>query len=109
MTQSRSEHAASAAAISVIVFCAAVACLIPPLNARFIDSPLLIVAIGLVITVSLTLHLIFVGALAKSLGRSPGWTVALAVATLPVGSIVALVFLEWRASQIRREQPPSAV
>lgn len=108
MTLPRNEHAASAAAISLIGLCAGVACMIPPLNERFVDTPLWVVAIGLVITVSLVLHLIFVGMLAKSLGRSPGWTVALALLTLPVGSIVGLVLLEWQASQRKRDQPTGA-
>ena len=108
MPSSRNDHAASAAAISLIALCAGVACLIPPLNERFVDTPLWVVALGLVITVSLVLHLIFVGMLAKSLGRSPGWTVALALLTLPVGSIVGLVLLEWQASQRKRDQPTGA-
>jgi hypothetical protein len=62
----------------------------------------------LAIAVSLVLHLIFVGVLAKGMGKSPGKYVALALATLPVGSIVGLVLLEWFSKHPKQEQPRSA-
>lgn len=104
----KTEHAASAAALSLIAFCGSVACLIPPLSDRFIESPLLVVAISLAIAVSLILHLVFVGILARSLGKSPGRYVALALVTLPLGSIVALILLEWAGRHPKPDRPHGA-
>lgn len=108
MNHPKTEHASSAAALSLIAFCGSVACLIPPLSERFIESPVLVVAIALAIAVSLILHLVFVGILARCLGRSPGRYVALALLTLPVGSIVALILLEWAGRHAKPERPHGA-
>ena len=108
MDPSRTEHASSAAALSLVAFCGSVACLIPPLSERFIDNPLLVVALSLAIAVSAILHLVFVGILARSLGRSPGRYVALALVTLPVGSIVALILLEWADRHPKQKRPHGA-
>ncbi len=95
MPSSFKEHANSAAAISLVVLCACIACLIPPLNEKVVGNPALIVLVGLGIACSGILHLVFVGLLARSYGESPGKYVALAILTLPVGSVVGLILLEW--------------
>ena len=96
MMQASKDQLVSAAAMSLAVFCGCVACFIPPLSARFIGSPLWIVVLALGIAVGAVLHLVFVGLLARQLGRRPALAVALALVTLPVGSIVGLVLLEWQ-------------
>ncbi len=106
MTHPTPQQIASAAAISLIAFCASVACLIPPLGDRFIGTPVLVVAIGLAIAASGVLHLVFVAMLARAMGQPAVKWVALALVTLPVGSIVALVLLEWRHSLQQAPQQP---
>lgn len=96
MMQASKDQLVSAAAVSLAAFCGCVACFIPPLSERFIHSPLWVVALSLGIAVSAVLHLVFVGLLARQLGRRPAPVVALALVTLPVGSIVGLVLLEWQ-------------
>jgi hypothetical protein len=91
--------ALSAAATSLIVFLCCTALFIPPLNERVVQLPLLAVALGLAAAVSLVVHLVFVGLAARALGRSPTRWVLLALFTLPLGSIVGLVLVEWHHSQ----------
>ncbi len=107
MSNTLKEHANSAAAISLIAFCACIACFIPPLNEEVIDSPILVVLLSLGIACSALLHLVFVGLLARSYGKSPPRYVALALFTLPVGPIVGLVLLEWH-ERVHKAREPSA-
>lgn len=95
MTNPTSTHAAAAAEVSLLALCALTACFLPPLNSRIIDNVAVMVLVGIGLSVSLVLHLMFVGALAKSHGRSAARYAALALATLPVGSIIGLIYYEW--------------
>lgn len=104
MIQASRDQLVTAAWLSVGAFCLCVACFIPPLSARFIGSPLWVVVLALGIAVSAVLHLVFVGLLARHLGRRASLAVALALVTLPVGSIVGLVLLEWQG-RIGAAQP----
>lgn len=108
MSSTSKEHTNSAAAISLMAFCACVACFIPPLNERVIDNPVLVVLLSLGIGCSAILHLVFVGLLARSYGRSPAKYVAIALFTLPVGSIVGLVLLEWYERGTKAAKPSAA-
>lgn len=89
------EHTLNAAEASLLVFCLAVAGLLPPLSDRVSDYPVLVVLIAVVIASSLVLHLTFVGLLARAMGRKATRFVVGALLTLPIGSIVGLVLLEW--------------
>lgn len=109
MDTSRREHASSAAAISLIALCACVAALIPPFSERVLEYPALVTLISLGIASCLILHLVFVGLLARAWGKPPGKYVALALFTLPVGSIVGLVLLEWHVKVTQGSKHESAV
>jgi hypothetical protein len=97
---------AAAAEITLLILVASVAVLLPPLNERVVDVPVLVVGLGVTIAASLALHLVFVGRLAQALGRSPLAWPLVALLTLPVGSIVGLVLLEW---QLRHGGPAAVV
>ncbi len=108
MPNALASRALTAAELSLVVLCAAIACYLPPLNERVLDVPVLMVGLGLAAAASLLLHLIFVGLLARAYGRSPVRYVVLALLTLPLGSIVGLVLLEWhQASQGVSPQRPA--
>lgn len=96
MADAAVESTATAAEVSLIVFCGAIACLLPPFSERIEHIPVLILVLSLSIACSLVLHLIFVGMLARAHGRSAGRYAALALVTLPIGSIVGLILYEWR-------------
>jgi|KBSSwiStaDraftv2_1062776.scaffolds.fasta_scaffold382806_1 hypothetical protein len=95
MDVSRAQPPLAAAAVSLVVWGACVAALLPPLNADILESVPLTVLLGLAIAASLVLHLVFVGIAARRLGRSSATWVALALVTFPIGSIVGLVLVEW--------------
>jgi hypothetical protein len=104
----RRESASSAAAMSLIAFCACVAALTPPFSERVLEYPALVTLIALGIASSLILHLVFVGLLARAWGKAAGKYVALALFTLPVGSIVGLVLLEWHEKVTQSSKHESA-
>lgn len=103
MANPLADHALNAAEASLLVLCLAIGSLLPPLTEQVNVYPVLVVSIGIVIAASLVLHLVFVGILARSLGRQPAKFVLLALLTLPIGSIVGLVLLEWQ----RKLAPPT--
>lgn len=96
MSTSYPEHTLNAAEASLLVFCLGVACLLPPLSNRLSDYPVLVVLLAVVIASSLVLHLTFVGLLARAMGHKATRFVVGALLTLPIGSIVGLVLLEWQ-------------
>ena len=102
MDISRAQRPLAAAAVSLLVWGACVAAMLPPLGARARESLLLTILLGLAIAISLVLHLVFVGIAARRLGRSAAAWVALALVTFPVGSIVGLVLVEWFGEEQRR-------
>jgi len=106
MDTSQREHAASAATISLIAFCACVAALIPPFGERVLPYPALVTLLSLGIASCLVLHLVFIGLLARAWGKAAGKYVALALFTFPVGSIVGLILLEWhvKVTQISKRE-----
>lgn len=85
---------ASAASLALLVMVFCVGAFLPPFNGRTLDSVPLMVAFGVGICVSLALHLWYVGVAAQRLGRSAWRWVALALLTLPLGSIVAWIVFE---------------
>lgn len=102
------KSAVSAASAALLVLCLAVGAFLPPLNATVTASVPLTVALSLAIACSLILHLIFVGIAARSLGRSRALWTALALFTLPIGSIVGIVMFEWRLRALAAQAPHSA-
>jgi len=89
----------AAAAASLAVAGAALACLLPPLNERLFDYVALTVAVSLALAVAIVLHLVFVGIAARRMGRSPLWWVLGALLLFPVASIVGLILVDWYADE----------
>ena len=92
----QAKSAISAASVALLVLLCSGAAFLPQFNERVLNSVPLVVALGVAIACSLILHLVFVGIAAKKLSRSPVRWAAIALFTLPVGSIVGIVLFEWR-------------
>lgn len=101
MFDNRSQNAISAAAISLFVFVACVACFMPPLNKYALQSTSLVALLGITIAVSMLLHFVFIGIAAQRLGRSVAMWVVLSVLLFPIGSIVGLILFEWFSDENR--------
>jgi len=91
----KAERSIAAAAVTLLVFGAAVAAFLPPFFNRFADSVPLLVLLGLTVAASLVLHFIFIGIAASRLGRSAVLWVVLAFLFFPIASIVGLILFEW--------------
>jgi peptidoglycan biosynthesis protein MviN/MurJ (putative lipid II flippase) len=89
------KSAVSAASVALIVFCVTTAAFLPPLNAHVLGNVALTVALALAIAASVILHLVFVAIAARKLGRSAGGWALLALVTLPLGSLIGIVWFEW--------------
>jgi len=107
MFDRHSQHAISAAAISLFVFIASAACFLPPLNQYVLHSVPLVVLLGIAIAVSLILHFVFVGIAAQRLRRGVPLWVSLSVLFFPIGSIVGLILFEWFSDKSKYLQTTS--
>ncbi len=105
MPETPASRALAAASVSLLIAVACVATFLPPLVSRTLDSPLRIVAVGLVLAASLLLHWVFLGIAAHRMGRSVvGWA-SLSVLLFPVGSAAALILLSWLGDEAGSQQP----
>jgi len=95
MINPRAERSIAAAAVTLLVFGAAVAAFLPPFFDRISDSVPLMVLLGLTVAASMVLHFIFIGIAASRLGRSAVLWVLLSVLFFPIASIVGLILFEW--------------
>lgn len=95
MTDTPASRAASAASTALLAFVACLAFLIFHTTETDNVRPFIVVLCSLGLGTTGVLHLIFVGLLARRLGRRPARYVLGALLTLPVGSAVALVLYEW--------------
>lgn len=105
MFDRRSQNAISAAAISLFVFIASVACFLPPLYNYVSHSILLMIALGMAIGISVILHFIFVGVAAGRLGKNIVLWVTLSIVFFPIGSIAGLILFEWFSDE--SQKPPA--
>ena len=85
----------AAAAVTLVCWIGGVACFLPPLLQRTLQSIPLMIVIGIGILVSMVLHLIFIGMAAKRLGRSPVLWVIITLCLFPIASIIGLILFEW--------------
>jgi len=95
MINPRAERSIAAAAVTLLVFGAAVAAFLPPFFNHISDSVSFMVLLGLTIAASMVLHFIFIGIAASRLGRSAVLWVLLSVLFFPIASIVGLILFEW--------------
>ena len=95
MTDSPQQRALAAATVALLVALACIALFLPPLVQQTVATPWRSALTGLVLASSLLLHWVFLAIAARRLARSAaGWT-SLSVLLFPVGSVVALVLLDW--------------
>ena len=99
MKQSPVTQAVASAALSLVLFVVCVGAFLPPFVERTTSSVPLIIAVGLGVAVTFSLHVAFVGIAAHRAGRSAILWSVLAVLVFPVGSIVGLVLFEWFSNQ----------
>lgn len=99
MQVARAEQPIAAAAVTLVLWIACVACYLPPLVQHTTQSILLMIATGIAILVCYVLHLVFVGIAAKRLGRSPAPWVIVSAILMPIASIIGLVIFEWFSEQ----------
>lgn len=91
------QRAASAASNALLAFVACLAFLIFHASEADEVRPFIVLLCSLGLGVTGVLHLIFVGLLARRLGKRPAPWVVGALLTLPVGSAVALVLYDWHS------------
>lgn len=101
LQDAKASISAASLALLVMIFC--IGAFVPPFSGRTLDSVVLMVAFGIGIAVCLVVHLWYVGVAARQLGRSAAGWVALALFTLPIGSIVAWIVFERAAAQGREQ------
>ena len=99
MMSAKAERSIAAAAVTLLVFGAAVAAFLPPFFDRIADSVPMMVLLGLTIAASMVLHFIFIGIAASRLGRSAVLWVVLSVLFFPIASIVGLILFEWFSAE----------
>ena len=108
MQASRARQPIVAASVSLLAFGGCIAAFFPPLNQQTLESLPLTVALGISLTVSFILHLVFVGIAAQRLGRSAlGWVI-LALVLFPIASIVGLILIEWFSEEQKQSQGQGA-
>jgi quinol-cytochrome oxidoreductase complex cytochrome b subunit len=101
MPDRHASPALSASAVALLLCGAGVLMFLPPLVDQTVASIPRTVLFGLVIASSLVLHFIFLGIAVRRQGRRVALWVGLALMTLPVASIVALVLLAWHEGEAR--------
>ena len=95
MPETPAQRALSAATLALAVAVLCVAQFLPPWLDNTLRSLLRVVAAGVVLAVALLLHWVFVGMAAGRQRRSVAGWVALSALLFPVGSVAALVLLNW--------------
>lgn len=95
MKNTPASRAAAAAAVTLAVMVGLVILLVMQASGQGNAKAVLLPLLGLALTCSIILHLVFVGILAQRLGRRPTWYVLGALLTLPIGSAVGLILYEW--------------
>jgi hypothetical protein len=108
MTENAAQRALSASTLALVVACASIVPLLPPMVEHTVQSVPRLALLGCAITAGMFLHWIFLGIAAQRLGRSVfGW-VALAVLSFPIGGIAALILLAFFGDEATRQAPSPA-
>lgn len=95
MPETPAQRALSAATLALAVAVVCIAQFLPPWLDNTLRSVLRVVAAGCVLAVALLLHWVFVGIAAGRQGRSVAGWVSLSALLFPVGSVAALILLNW--------------
>ncbi len=97
MTESPAQRALTASTVSLAVALACLVMFLPPWAEHTLSSVLRTVATALVLALSVLLHWVFLGILARRMERSTGGWVGLSVLLFPIGSAASLILLSWLA------------
>lgn len=95
MHESPAQRALTASTVALAVALGALVLFLPPLVRHTLGSVLRIVLTALALAVALLLHWVFIGIAARRMGRSLSGWVGLAVLLFPIGSVAALILLNW--------------
>ena len=95
MSSASASRAVTASGFALLVWGACVLMFLPPFVQSTVESVPKVALLGIAITCSLVLHLIFLGIAAQRLNRRPWLWVLLGVLLLPIGSIIGLVLFSW--------------
>jgi hypothetical protein len=95
MTESPAQRALAASTVSLAVALACIVMFLPPWAEHTLASVLRTLATGLVLALTVLLHWVYLGILARRMDRSAGGWVGLSVLLFPIGSAAALILLSW--------------
>ncbi len=101
MQESPDQRALAVSTVALVVALASAAMFIPPLVEHTVATPLRSVATGLALAAALVLHWVFLGLAARRMKRSVAAWLGLAVLLFPVGSVAALILLNWFGDEAR--------
>jgi CBS domain containing-hemolysin-like protein len=107
MIETRALRATTASALSLMVGGACIAAFLPPMLSATLSSVTRIVLTALTLATALVLHWVFLGIAARSMARSAARWVATSILLFPVGSIAALVLLNWLIDEDQRDAVPA--
>ncbi|MCY7316498.1 MAG: hypothetical protein LH480_13010 [Rubrivivax sp.] len=95
MTDGPQQRALAAATLALLVALTCIALFLPPLAQHTLATAWHSALTALALAAALLLHWVFLGVAARRMARSVvGWT-SLSVLLFPVGSVVALILLDW--------------
>ncbi len=95
MSSPSASRAVTASGFALLVWGACVLMFLPPFVQSTVQSIPKMALLGIAISCSLVLHLVFLGIAAKRAGRTPALWVLLAILLMPIGSIVGLILFSW--------------
>lgn len=108
MPETPAQRALSAATLALALALVCVAQFLPPWLDSTLRSVLRVVLVGATLAVALLLHWVFVGIAAARQRRSVAGWVSLSSLLFPVGSVAALILLNWlndEQAQLTRPAP----
>jgi hypothetical protein len=108
MTESPAQRALTASTVSLAVALACLVMFLPPWVDQTLSSVLRTVLTALVLALSVLLHWVFLGIVARRMERSTGGWVGLSVLLFPIGSAAALILLSWLAHDTVAAPPAPA-
>ncbi|MDE1926194.1 MAG: hypothetical protein KGJ30_07500 [Burkholderiales bacterium] len=95
MPETPAQRALTASTLALAVALLALASFLPPLLASTLQSVLRIVVTALALAVGLVLHWVFLAVAAGRMERGRAGWVGLSAALFPIGSVAALILLNW--------------
>ena len=107
MPETPAQRALSAATVALALALVCVAQFLPPWLDSTLRSVLRVAAVGVALAAALLLHWVFVGMAAARQRRSVAGWVSLSALLFPVGSVAALILLNWLGHEEARLPRPA--